>query len=105
MSNFYLDENAGDASWRWVKPLDEAFVVVCGIVRNAERGLKANIPVVQSFCDCCKDWRVVVFENDSKDRTKDILRKYAINDEIRGGEFRRFARTRMEARRFLARER
>ena len=41
----YGDVNAGDNSWRWVKPLDESFVVVCGIVRDAERGLKTNIPV------------------------------------------------------------
>lgn len=51
-------------------------MVVCGIVRDAERGLKANIPVVRSFCDCCKDWRVVMFENDSKDRTKDLLAEW-----------------------------
>lgn len=76
MSDLFLDENTGDASWRWVKPLDESFVVVCGIVRDAERGLKANIPVVQSLCDCCKDWRVVVFENDSKDRTKELLAEW-----------------------------
>lgn len=66
-----------------MKPLNESTVIVCGIVRDAERGLKANIPVVRDLCKLCKDYRVVVFENDSKDGTKALLNIWAHEDSER----------------------
>lgn len=51
----------------------ESSIVVCGIVRNAETGLKRNIPVINSICANFHDYKIVVFENNSKDRTKKIL--------------------------------
>ena len=56
-----------------MKPLNESTIVVCSIVRDAEHGLKANIPVIRELCKRCKDYRVVIFENDSKDATKELL--------------------------------
>ena len=52
-------------------------IIVCGIVRDAEKGLRANIPVVNELCSRFSDYRVVVFENDSKDATKRILAEWA----------------------------
>lgn len=45
-----------------MKPLSEAILVVCGIVRNAERGLKRNIPIIKTLCGMAKDYHVVVYE-------------------------------------------
>lgn len=60
-----------------MKTPNESVVIVCGIVRNAARGLKRNIPTINEICSRFKDFRVVVFENDSTDGTKDILKKWA----------------------------
>ena len=66
-----------------MRPLSESTIVVCSIVRDAERGLKANIPVIRELCKCSKDYRVVVFENDSKDATKRLLESWASEDKER----------------------
>jgi hypothetical protein len=65
-----------------MKPLNESFIIICGIVRNAEKGLKKNIPVINSLCDKAKDYRVVIYENDSKDNTKQILQEWKVNKGI-----------------------
>ncbi|MDR0681163.1 MAG: glycosyltransferase family 2 protein [Dysgonamonadaceae bacterium] len=59
-----------------MKQLSKSFIVVCGIVRNSEKGLKKNIPVINSLCDKAQDYKVVIYENDSKDNTKQILKKW-----------------------------
>jgi hypothetical protein len=59
-----------------MKQLSQSFIIVCGIVRNAERGLRKNIPVINSLCDMAKDYRIVIYENDSKDHTKQLLKKW-----------------------------
>ncbi len=48
-------------------------VIICGIVRDAEKGLKRNIPVINSLVRQFYDYKVVVFENDSVDKTKEVL--------------------------------
>ena len=63
--------------------IEDKTIIVCGIVRDAERGLKANIPVVREFCKRCKDYRVVVFENDSTDGTKALLNAWVREDPER----------------------
>jgi hypothetical protein len=62
-----------------MKPLNESTIIICGIVRNAENGLKRNIPVIDALCDQAKEYKIVVYENDSKDNTKQILRKWAVD--------------------------
>ena len=66
-----------------MKKLTESTVVICGIVRNAEKGLKHNIPVIDDFVQYCKDYRIFVYENDSIDRTKLLLKKWQKKDEER----------------------
>lgn len=53
--------------------VSEKTVIICGIVRNAEKGLKRNIPVINKICDNFKDYRIVIYENDSTDNTKKVL--------------------------------
>lgn len=65
------------------KHLGDSFVVVCGVVRDAATGLRKNIPVIQWFCSQCRDFRVVVFENDSKDKTKELLQAWQATDSNR----------------------
>ena len=55
-------------------------IIICGIVKNAERGLKRNIPVLKELCSRCKDYKVFVYENDSTDSTKQLLSEWASND-------------------------
>lgn len=51
-------------------------IVICSIVRDAERGLRRNIPVIRDVCRRFDDYKVVVFENDSKDGTKNLLSEW-----------------------------
>lgn len=51
-------------------------IIICSIVRNADAGLKKNIPVIEQLCSMFKDWKVVIYENDSVDNTKEILSEW-----------------------------
>lgn len=55
-------------------------VVICSIVRDAEKGLRANIPVIEEIVRHFFDYSIIIYENDSKDATKDILRRWADRD-------------------------
>lgn len=55
-------------------------IIVCSIVRNAEKGLRRNIPVVKALCRLFGDYHVVVYENDSTDGTKKVLREWMAED-------------------------
>lgn len=57
--------------------ISESTIIVCGIVRNAEKGLKKNIPGLVRFCSLFKDYRVFVYENDSTDSSKTLLTELA----------------------------
>lgn len=66
-----------------MKDLEKTTIIICSIVKNAERGLKANIPVINELCCRFKDYRIVVYENDSTDGTKELLRHWALCDKNR----------------------
>lgn len=51
-------------------------IIICGIVRDAEKGLKRNIPVINNLCSCFYDYKIVIFEDNSKDGTKRLLRNW-----------------------------
>ena len=59
-----------------MKKPEESFVVICSIVRNAEKGLKNNIPVIDKICRHFGAYQIVVYENDSKDATKRLLSEW-----------------------------
>ena len=51
-------------------------VSICSIVRDCGTNLKNNIPRVEFLRSLFKESEVVVFENDSKDDTKEILKRW-----------------------------
>lgn len=59
------------------KALSDVSLVVCGIVRDAAKGLRANIPVIDALCAQAGDWHIVIYENDSRDETKALLGAWA----------------------------
>ncbi|MCL1932276.1 MAG: hypothetical protein FWF53_00465 [Candidatus Azobacteroides sp.] len=60
-----------------LKKLSESTLIICGIVRNCGKNLKKNIRTINHLCDLAKDYRVVMFENDSVDNTEQILTDWA----------------------------
>ena len=60
-----------------LKKLSESVIIVCGIVRDCGANLKKNIRTINQLCDLAKDYHVVMYENDSKDNTKQILSDWA----------------------------
>lgn len=63
-----------------MKPTGNSTIIICSIVRNAESGLKRNIPQIRALCRLFKDYRVFVYENDSKDKSKKILEEWQLSD-------------------------
>lgn len=55
-------------------------VVVTGLARNLGAILPTTIRRVERLCRLFADYRVVVFENDSTDNTRLLLRKWALDD-------------------------
>lgn len=55
-------------------------IIICSIVRDAEQGLRSNIPAIREVCSRFGDYKVVVYENDSKDGTKRLLTKWMESD-------------------------
>jgi len=51
-------------------------IIICGILRNAEKKLSKNIPVMNEVCKHFKDFRIVIYENDSTDNTKAVLKQW-----------------------------
>ena len=51
-------------------------IIICSIVRDAEYGLRNNIPIIQALCEKFKDYHIVVYENDSRDHTKTLLQEW-----------------------------
>ncbi len=67
-------ETAGRARMR------DLSVAICCLARDAEEGLKRNIPAIDPLRTLFKSSRVIVVENDSKDRTKALLAEWAKKD-------------------------
>lgn len=59
-----------------MKPLKESTLIICSIVRNAANGLKRNIPVINALCKYAKGYKIIIFENNSLDKTKAILKEW-----------------------------
>lgn len=55
-------------------------IIICSIVRNAERGLKRNIPEIKRLCQMFRGYKVFVYENDSTDKTKQLLQGWHDSD-------------------------
>jgi hypothetical protein len=57
--------------------LSKSKIILCSIVRDCEKNLFRNIKLINALCDLALDFNIIVFENDSKDNTKGILKKWA----------------------------
>lgn len=63
-----------------MKRPSESKLIICSIVRNAEEGLKHNIPVIKKLVSLFADYRIIVYENDSVDKTKELLEMWMEED-------------------------
>ncbi|WP_299531881.1 glycosyltransferase [Ulvibacterium sp.] len=61
--------------------MSESSVAICSIVRNSYKGLVKNIPTIEELRLHFKHSHVIVFENDSTDKTKSILKKWSKTSE------------------------
>lgn len=66
-----------------MKAINETTAIICGIVRDAEKGLKRNIPVIDALCDKLQDYWIFIYENDSRDGTKAVLTAWQQRDPQR----------------------
>jgi len=51
-------------------------VSICSIVRDCQKNLENNIPIVERLRSLFKNSEVIIFENDSKDNTLKVLENY-----------------------------
>jgi len=54
-------------------------IAICSIVRDCNKNLVRNIPVIEKIRSYFKSSIVIIFENDSKDKTKQTLNKWSEN--------------------------
>ena len=66
-----------------MKSINESTIILCSIVRNAEKGVRRNIPIISELLMHAKDYRVFVYENDSVDGTKDLLLQWHQKDPLK----------------------
>ena len=51
-------------------------VVICGLARNNETILKKNIPKIEALGNLFKSYKIVIFENDSVDDTRNLIHEW-----------------------------
>lgn len=59
--------------------MSKSSLAICSIVRNADKLLEKNIPHIEKLRTKFKKSTVIVFENDSNDNTKSILKNWSGN--------------------------
>ena len=52
-------------------------IVICGLCRNIKDRLVKNIPKFENTGKLFKDYRVVIFENDSEDGTRELIKDWS----------------------------
>lgn len=70
-----------DEFTKGIKEAQKYKIAICSIVRDCEKSLRKNIPVIEKIRPYFKSSVVIVFENDSVDGTKEILTKWAETHE------------------------
>jgi len=58
-------------------------VIICGVVKNVERVIEPNIRHALETGSNFEKFKLVIYENNSTDNTKQILNKYATNPDVR----------------------
>ena len=68
---------------RGVEEVKNKKVVFCGMVRDCGSEVRHNIETIEQMGSFFADYRVVINENNSVDNTKEVLRKWASdNDKV-----------------------
>lgn len=57
-------------------PIDEK-VLICGVCRNIEKSIPNTIESIEALGAQFDDYRIIIYENNSKDRTKKLLKGWA----------------------------
>ena len=52
-------------------------VIICGVVKNAAAHLENNIKLALELGNSCDAFKIIIYENNSTDETKSILKKYS----------------------------
>ena len=60
---------------------EETDVLFCGIVRNGGKYLERNLQRLKHSASFFRDYKMFIYENNSTDNTKDILKEYEAIDE------------------------
>ena len=61
--------------------MKESSIAICSIVRDCNRSLKRNIPIIEKLRANFKSSFIIIFENDSKDDTKLTLKNWSKNSD------------------------
>ena len=56
-------------------------IIFTGLCRNVENVIKKNIRMFEDLGESFLDYRILLFENDSDDKTREIIRDYAFQNE------------------------
>ena len=54
-------------------------VIICGVVKNAAKNLIKNIDIAMEIGKKCDDYKILIYENNSTDSTKELLGAYVKN--------------------------
>jgi hypothetical protein len=57
-------------------------VLICGVVKNVGNGLLMNMNQAIETGEMFQDYRILIYENNSTDNTKEILQKYSLHPKI-----------------------
>ena len=57
-------------------------VIICGVVKNAAANLNNNIKLAMQLGSKCDKYKIVIYENNSTDTTKQILQTYKSNNNF-----------------------
>lgn len=85
--NYYSDGNfkVKDIDYFDVKRGEEISstkrIVFCGLCRDIEYIISKNIELFETTAKYFKDYRIVLFENDSKDNTRDIIKQKSLQNQ------------------------
>ncbi|NDD57830.1 MAG: hypothetical protein EBZ47_01060 [Chlamydiae bacterium] len=55
-------------------------ILICGICKNIEAGFPVTSSSIDALKDHFEDYRVIIYENNSKDNTKKLLKDWSTND-------------------------
>jgi hypothetical protein len=55
-------------------------IVLCGLCRNIEKNVSKNIELMEMVGSQFMDYKIVLFENDSDDQTREIIKNHSIHN-------------------------